>query len=100
MFNAKDDNGYTPLIWAVSVSGNNNLEVLNTLINAGADVNAREEHGWTILMCAAGNNNKPEVFNVLIKAGADIFIKDKYGKTVLDYAKNDEVKRIILNATK
>ena len=41
----------------------------------------------------------PPRIQVLIKnAGADISAKNNEGKTALDYAKNDEIKRIILNA--
>ena len=40
-------------------------------LDAGADVNARDEFGATALMHAAGNNEGPEVVAVLLNAGAD-----------------------------
>ncbi len=43
-------------------------------------------------------NGNPEVIKALLNAGADIFAKNNKGKTVLDYAKNNSVKELILNA--
>ena len=96
--NVKANDGWTPLM---SAAGSNiNLEVVKVLIKAGANVNAKANDGWTPLMSAAKNYFNPEVVKFLIKAGADIFATDNNGKTVLDYAKTDEIKRILLNATK
>lgn len=41
-------------------------------INAGADVNVRDEEGWTPLMLAAWYNTNPDVLSVLINADADV----------------------------
>ena len=73
------------------------LKPIENLINAGTDVNAKNNNGRTALMLAAYYYKNPEaVIKALINAGADIFAKDNEGKTILDYAKTDEVKRIIL----
>jgi len=85
LFNAAKDKNTTP-------------KMIQTLINAGADVNATGENGVTALMFAAGNSSNPEVIRTLLNAGADIFAKDNTGKTALDYAYTDEVKRLILNS--
>ena len=74
-------------------------DVLN-FINSGADVNAKNEYGRTILMLAARANSNPEVIKALLEAGADINAKSNDGKTVLDYAQNDSVRELILNAAK
>ena len=95
--NAKDDNGMTALIWAAA--DNSNVEVIKTLINAGANINAKSYYGMTALMVAAEEGNV-KAAELLIKHGADISAKDNTSKSVLDYAKNDEMKRIILNASK
>jgi ankyrin repeat protein len=64
---------------------NSNPEVLSILIKAGADVNAKDWLGWTPLMLAARYNDNPEVLRVLIKAGAKINAKND-GKTPLSFA--------------
>ena len=55
------------------------------LLDAGADVNAREMFDFTALMYAAGHNTI-EVINILLHAGAEVNAKEKNGMTVLMYA--------------
>ena len=82
-----------------ALRNSNPEEVIQALIDAGADVNAKEMKGSTALMImAAGNNAK--VVNFLLNAGADIFLKDNKGRTVLDYIYDDSIKKIILNAAR
>ena len=73
--------------------------VITLIVNAGADINAKDEKGKTALMYAAGGNNSTAVVKALIAAGADTSIKDSFffGKTAKDYAKdnpNPEVLKI------
>ena len=74
---------------------------LRGFINAGADVNARDEGGRTPLMVAAFNAN-PEVIKTLITAGADVNATGKYGWTPLmvagRYSENPEVFRTLIAA--
>ena len=95
-------------------------EVLNVLLNAGADVNARadfkksqsliakldrfleglfpslvdeesrKDFGDTPLHNAAGHNENPEVLNVLLDAGADGTAVNGDDETPLDLAKDNE----------
>ena len=65
---------------------------IQTLLDAGADVMARDEDGWTPLHYAA-KYGSPEVIQPLLDAGADSKAKNEEGKTPWDYAqKNDDLK--------
>ena len=77
---------------------NENPEVINVLVSAGAKLNAKDYDGATPLMLAAKENHI-EVVKALIAAGADIFAADKNCNTVLSYAK-PEAKKIILESIK
>lgn len=66
--NARDNLGWTPLIWA-ACSGNARLVEL--LIDADADLNATSNGGWTPLMWAARNGHE-EVIELLRKHGAKV----------------------------
>ena len=59
---------------------------VETAINEGADVNARDEYGETPLMSAARSNRNPEVISILLQNGADASIRDNEGITAVDYA--------------
>ena len=64
------------------------LEDVTALIEAGADVNAKNHsdvRDVTVLMCVA-EIGSPEVITALIKAGAEVGAKDECGKTALMYA--------------
>ena len=62
-------------------------ESIEALLNAGADIEARDEMcDWTPLILAAGRNSNPESIKTLLKAGADIEASDKFGQTPLMHA--------------
>lgn len=50
------------------------------LIENGANLEDKEEHGWTSIYIAAQNGHV-EVVKVLIKKGANVLAKDSFGKT-------------------
>ena len=58
---------------------------MQAMIDAGADVNARDKYSNTPLHQAAGRG-KAKVIPILVKAGADVHAKDKYGETPLHTA--------------
>jgi ankyrin repeat protein/mono/diheme cytochrome c family protein len=58
------------------------------LLNAGADINARDPEGRTVLMLAAASGAFPvDVVKDLIARGADVNAKNPAGETALTYAK-------------
>ena len=55
------------------------------LIDAGADINAKDEAGSTALMVAS-EYGRTEIVKLLIAAGADVNIKNELGWTALMWA--------------
>ena len=78
--NAANDNDLTVLMYAAAF--NSNPKVIETLIDKGANVNAKSKKGNTALFQASLNPN-PKVIETLIDAGADVKAKNNYGDTAL-----------------
>lgn len=76
--NLKDDNGKTPLHYAVSF--NDVFDVASELLLAGANINTQDKNGSTPLHCAARQGNLQGVY-LLTLAGADRNIENNSGKT-------------------
>src|SRR5262245_816197 len=70
--NAFDAIGYTPLHHAVK---NRHVSMIKLLLDAGADINAREEqtNSDTAISVAAADSS-PEIVKLLLERGADPFI--------------------------
>ena len=66
------------------------VDTVSECLNAGADVNARNEYGRTPLHYAARFSENPEVITALLDAGADGTAVNKDGKTPFDLAKDNE----------
>lgn len=85
--NLSDSKKFTALHYAVTF--NPKHEIINILLNAGASINAQEEHGMTPLM-AALNLNQSEKAKILIEASkkskADINAADSENWRALHYA--------------
>jgi len=77
--NAKDEDGWTPLHFAVT------KEIAELFIAEGADVTAKNKWGGTTLQYAARRGYK-EVVELLIAEGADVNAKDNYGQNTLLWA--------------
>jgi ankyrin repeat protein len=75
--NLKGTGGATPLMYAVLYG---DADAVRRLLEAGADVNARNEAGATALMWAVDD---PEKTRLLLKAGADPNARSDDGRTPL-----------------
>jgi len=73
------DGGNTPL-WFAAQGARSGLDVVRLLINAGADINLRCEHGRTALHMAAAWGHLAEV-QLLLDHGADPDLRDDGGLT-------------------
>ena len=69
----------TALHWAVE---SDDLELLDLLLRAGADVKAKDRFGFSPLYFAISNNNL-EMVRRLLKGGADANETDTAGDTLL-----------------
>ena len=82
--NHRDLQGRTALIYAIIY--NNELQVIKSLLDAGANVHLRERYkGITPLMYAVRDSKDPAVIYLLLEAGADPIARDYQGKRVVDY---------------
>ncbi|GBG55292.1 hypothetical protein SPFL3102_00718 [Sporomusaceae bacterium FL31] len=89
--------GFTPLMAAASFG---RLEIINFLIEHGADVNAKDKDGQTALMKAVAYNY-PQAAKILLQAGADSSTRDTRGNTASSLAaekKDPEVLKLLPQA--
>lgn len=57
---------------------------IEKLLNAGADINGTDNHGYSVLINAIDvAEAKPEIVKFLINAGADVNVQGKFGYTAL-----------------
>jgi len=73
--------GRTALIRAARWSSD--TDVLQVLIEHGADVNVANNVGLTPLMHAASSNRNPDILRFLIEHGANVNVADTRGRTAL-----------------
>ncbi len=93
----------TPLVLvASSFFAPNRPEVIQRLVDAGADLNARDNAGMTALMRAIeGARPFPDAVEALIAAGANLDIVNIQGNTALMYAvfrRRDELVTVLRDA--
>lgn len=66
-------------------------EIVELLLDAGANVNAHDARGWSALMWATNNNHK-SIAKILIDSGADKGAITKNGRTASDFCTDDHLK--------
>lgn len=84
---ARSPEGWTPLIVA---SFHGHLDLIRALIARGANVNAVNGKGTSVLMyakSAALRDGCYTVMDILLAAGADPFHRDIFGRDIEDYAR-------------
>ncbi|MCF0261514.1 MAG: ankyrin repeat domain-containing protein [Sphaerochaetaceae bacterium] len=72
-----------------------NPKVIEVLVEAGADINARNYLGETPLIMSVLQNQNTRIFSQLITSGADINICDWQGHNVMEYARLEKRPYII-----
>jgi len=80
LFTARDKEGWTAVICAAANSDYKSAELL---IKAGAEVNVKDNLGWTPLMYAADVAKGVEMISLLLDNGADQNIRNNDGDTPL-----------------
>ena len=85
--NDKDDDGWSPLIYA---SGEGHIELSEFLIAKGADLNAKAGYPETSPLHGAASENHKEIAALLIIKGADVNLKNDEGETPLDWAEEEK----------
>lgn len=83
--NAKDKNGWTALMHAISSKmyhSGDHIGVINLLIASHADLNLKSNNGYTALMLASIYGEK-EVVVELLNGGANVNVKNNEGNTAL-----------------
>ena len=82
-----------------AIHGDCSKEVLQSIIDQGADVNATNKEGDTPLMLASQNENE-DAINVLLSTGANRSrtFKDRYGDTWIHYAVREDCSNEVLQS--
>jgi ankyrin repeat protein len=90
--NIQNQDGVTALMGAVCCRA----DIVQLLLDNGANPNMQDMSGWTALTHAVTENNRFSV-DKLISAGANVNAKDISGKTILAIAKEQGVNQSIIN---
>lgn len=77
--NARDNNGWTPLMRATE---RGHKEVVEVLLDKSAYINAKDDNGYTALMYATMSGHK-DIVELLLAHNADLNEQDNFGKTAL-----------------
>lgn len=94
----KDKRGKTALVHASTVEGNDEINIVETLLKYGADMDIQDEYGETALMKSIECNNII-IVETLLKYGANMELKDNEGDDIIDFVHNEtcEIVKFIQN---
>lgn len=108
MTNKQDEQKRTPLMWVAYMNYSDRETIKSKeekrvvaaklLLEKGADINLKDEHGWTALLWASWTGF-PEIVSILLEKGSDVNTVDAQGHTPLTTASlrgNDKVVNILL----
>ena len=82
-------------MWAFNY---NNPEAVKILLKLGANVNAKDNNGRTVLcwsLSDSDNGNLIASMKLLLEAGADTNIKDNNGHTAIDITRESENEEVL-----
>jgi uncharacterized protein len=79
------------LHWASRRAGN--IQIIQLLIDKGANVNAKNPRGWTPLIAALETQHR-EAADLLLEKGADVGAKNALGLTALYWARKHGYREI------
>jgi cytohesin len=97
--NAVDSGGRTPLHDAALGNWRNNvIEIVNLLLEAGAQVNVIEIKSGNTPLHTAVLYDKLNIVEALLRAGADVNARDKWGSTPLHFAASPGTATALLKA--
>lgn len=65
---------------------NSDIEMVNAALDAGADVNARDDYHQTTVLMSAIRDDNIQIIKLLIESGADTEMQDDMGNTALHHA--------------
>ena len=91
----EDANGYTWIHYAVV--GDCRKDVLQSIVDLGAKVNAKTKQYTTALMLASSKGNI-DAINILLSAGADHAIADADGDSCIHYAVRGDCRKEVLQS--
>jgi ankyrin repeat protein len=89
--NAVNDEGRTALMFAIS---NNNIDIVNILLNSGANQDVKDNAKWTPFIYASYIGNI-DICNMLIAKGVDIYAKTVFGVNAFMWATLNNHKNIV-----
>lgn len=89
---AQDDRGLTALMFA---SLNGFPDIIQALIDSDASINMTDKMAGSTALFWAATADRLEAAKTLIRNNADRTIQDIHHKTALDYARSDEMRKLL-----